>query len=178
MSVSQPHPSALPPPSRLRARSPSRKNDTQSFFFTLSGRFATPKGRGNGLNLNAPQRISLAEGKYNSRREYHVIEDNISRAIGTYLCLSLRFVPRLHFILHSAFCILRSAMRCASERPLSALEDLYLFTVVGGCDDRHIRRTDHKVLVDYRVVDAHLVRLFLGHILIAAKKVCEASAES
>ena len=58
------------------------------------------------LNLNAPQRISLAEGKYHSRREYHVIEDNISRAIGTYLCLSLRFVPRLHFILHFAFCIL------------------------------------------------------------------------
>ena len=66
----------------------------------------SPKGRGNGLNLNAPQRISLAAGKYHSRREYHVIEDNISRAIGTYLCLSLRFVPRSHFILHFAFCIL------------------------------------------------------------------------
>ena len=40
-----------------------------------------------------PDTLSL---DYHSRREYHVIEDNISRAIGTYLCLSLRFVPRLN----------------------------------------------------------------------------------
>ena len=60
------------------------------------------------FSLNAPQRISLAEGKYHSRREYHVIEDNISRAIGTYLCLSLRFVPRLN--LDFSFCILHFAL--------------------------------------------------------------------
>ena len=56
------------------------------------------------LNLNAPQRISLAVGKYHSRREYHVIEDNISRAIGTYPRLSLRFVPPSH-LNYSSFVI-------------------------------------------------------------------------
>ena len=62
-----------------------------------------------------PDTLSL---DYHSRREYHVIEDNISRAIGTYLCLSLRFVPRSHFILHFAFCILHFALAqpCLSLR--------------------------------------------------------------
>ena len=43
----KPHPSLarLVPPSRLRARSPSRKNDTQSFFYTLRP-LRYPKGEG------------------------------------------------------------------------------------------------------------------------------------
>ena len=54
-----------------------------------------------------PDTLSL---DYHSRREYQVIEDNISRAIGTYLRLSLRFVPPSHlnyssFIIHYSFSV-------------------------------------------------------------------------
>ena len=63
------------------------------------------------------------------------------------------------------------------ECPFSVLENGNLMSVSTNRGDIHIRSTYHKVLVNDRVVDSKLVRLFFAILFIIAKKVGKASAE-
>ena len=65
-----------------------------------------------------------------------------------------------------------------SERPVTVGEDSHPLAALGDSGDRQILGADHEVYVDHGLVDAHVVKLFKGVLVVVLDAVGKSAAQS